>query len=181
MTKQLLIIKIFIIIPTFFAFSSTRALAENDIHNRSNNFVQCDIVDLSLGAIINILPPIGPGTGLAKFKIGGQLHPATLIVGTLAPPELQPDGRRTFIATLEYDFGEGNVLYAYSQGQLIETGKLGVFKNTNIINYAGGTGIYKNAFGRFEAIGDQSFPDYLIDMRGQGEVCNVGSIKSEKQ
>jgi len=134
----------------------------------------CDDVYLP-DAQLNVAPPIGPATGPAHFVIGGKSTPATATVTFLAPPQPMADGRLSFFAHINYDFGAGNVLHAKVDGTLIPENRPGVFLNHGNITYHGGSGIYQKAFGHFQADGILSFADLHVSMHGNGLVCNRGA------
>lgn len=129
-----------------------------------------------------VAPPIGPATGLANFVIGGKKTPATATVTFFAPPTpMGNEGKMSFFAQIRYDFGHGNVLLAKVDGMLTPKGRPGVFINDGNITYHGGTGIYKKAFGRFQATGTLSFADLNVTMQGRGLVCNRGAQEHKEQ
>ena len=124
-------------------------------------------------AQLTVAPPIGPASGTANFVIGGKPTPAHATVTFLAPPRpAGADGKMTFFARIRYDFGDGNVLFAKVDGMLTPKDRPGVFINDGNITYHGGTGIYRKAFGRFQATGTLSFADLEVMMQGRGLVCN---------
>lgn len=135
--------------------------------------VWCSKVEL-LDANLDMTPPVGPASGPANFVIGGEPIVATATVELMGPPQPQPDGSANILVRLQYDFGGGNVLFAFARGVLTETDRLGVFENNALISYIGGTGIYEKAYGRFDATGFLNFADFIVEMAGNGEVCNRG-------
>lgn len=132
----------------------------------------CKTVKLT-DAQLAMIPPIGPASGPAYFIVGGEWSPATATVELLGPPQLQEDSTRQILVKLQYDFGGGDVLFAFARAVLTETDKLGVFQNNALINYIGGTGRYEKAYGRFDGIGTLNFAEFKVQMAGMGEVCNI--------
>lgn len=134
--------------------------------------VRCESVNLT-AAHLDMIPPIGPASGPASFFVGGEFSPATATVELLGPPMPQPDGTLRILVQLQYDFGGGDVLFAFSRGRLTATDRADVFANQAQINYTGGTGKYEMAYGRFDGVGILNFADFKVDMAGMGEVCNL--------
>ncbi|MCF6323826.1 MAG: hypothetical protein L3J89_05805 [Gammaproteobacteria bacterium] len=154
------------------SFSSV-SVAGNPHHHSSKKFkVKCSKVEL-LHAALAMIPPIGPASGPAHFIIGGEPMLATATVELIAPPEPQLDGTANILVLLQYDFGGGDILLAFSRGVLTQTDRPGVFDNNAKINYTGGFGRYENAYGRFDGKGTLNFSEFSIHMAGIGEVCNV--------
>lgn len=143
-----------------------------DMPDRKRFAVSCQAVEL-LDARLDMVPPIGPASGPAQFMIGGRFELATATVQLLGPPMLSEDGTAAIMVQIQYDFGGGDVLLAFSNGMLSDSGSRGVFINNAIIGYMGGSGRYEKAYGRFQATGVLNFEDFLVEMQGAGEVCNI--------
>ena len=145
---------------------------KSEMPDRKRFAVSCQAVKL-LDARLNMIPPIGPASGPAHFMIGGRPELATATVQLLGPPMLSEDGSAEIMVQIQYDFGGGDVLLAFSKGILHDSGLRGVFINNAMIGYMGGSGRYEKAYGRFQGAGVLNFEDFLVEMQGKGEVCNI--------
>ena len=134
---------------------------------------KCEIVKV-IDSHLEILlqPSLFGAQGWAVFEIDGEPLEADVLLTFLVPPQENDDGTQSYLATIRYDFGDSNILTGFVDGILTPTEIPQEFINDARISYTGESGIYEEAFGKFDAFGFISFVDLAVKMTGEGKVCD---------
>lgn len=153
--------------------ASTDGESHSEYNFGKQNFkTECSKFEL-IDAVLNRVPPTSTAVGIANVKIGDDFFEAAASLNLLGEPQPQPDGTANILVQIQFDFGDGEVLLALARGVLSGTDIAGVFNNNAIISFLGGFGSYEKAYGRFDATGIVNFADFIVELQGQGALCNI--------
>lgn len=115
--------------------------------------------------------PTSSAIGRAILVIDGvETNPAT-VMDFVRLPTPKADGTLGYMATLSFDFEDGNVLEAFIEGTFIPTANPSVIKIKSVVRFVGGQQKFSPAVGDFTTGGEANLATLNANITGQGEVC----------